>query len=317
MKNEQMIVPDEVNIWEVLPRDGFQMEDKWIPTEEKIRIIRGLANTGIKHIEVTSFVHPRAIPQLKDAEEVVKRVQDLDGVKFRALVPNLRGAERAINAGMKKIKILLSATDSHSLSNSNCMVKEAQMDHLPIVELAGKYGVEVGGSIAVAFGCPYEGKVPLEKIVSILEGYKDMGVNEVSLADTAGMGNPKQVSEMLSIIRGLFPSFKFTLHLHNTRGMAFANAVAALQQGVTDFDSSTTGLGGCPYAPNAAGNIPTEDIVHGFHEMGIRTAINLDSLLEVASNIKSTMGHDGGSFILKAGPNDRLHSKPKGQKKLG
>ncbi|WP_260287397.1 hydroxymethylglutaryl-CoA lyase [Peribacillus aracenensis] len=317
MKNEQMIVPDEVNIWEVLPRDGFQMEDKWIPTEEKIRIIRALANTGIKHIEVTSFVHPRAIPQLKDAEEVVKRVQDLDGVKFRALVPNLRGAERAINAGMKKIKILLSATDSHSLSNSNCMVEEAQMDHLPIVELAGKNGVEVGGSIAVAFGCPYEGKVPLEKIVSILEGYKDMGVNEVSLADTAGMGNPKQVSEMLSIIRGLFPSFKFTLHLHNTRGMAFANAVAALQQGVTDFDSSTTGLGGCPYAPNAAGNIPTEDIVHGFHEMGIRTAINLDSLLEVASNIKSTMGHDGGSFILKAGPNDRLHSKPKGQKKLG
>ncbi|CAH0249818.1 Hydroxymethylglutaryl-CoA lyase YngG [Peribacillus sp. Bi96] len=317
MENEKMILPDKVNIWEVLPRDGFQMEDKWIPTQEKIRIIRGLTSTGIKRIEVTSFVHPRAIPQLKDAEEVVKQVQDLDGIKFRALVPNLRGAERAINAGMKKIKILLSATDSHSLSNSNCLVREAQMEHLPIVELAGKYGVEVGGSIAVAFGCPYEGEVPLEKIVSILERYQDMGVNEVSLADTVGMGNPKQVSEMLRIIKKLFPSFKFTLHLHNTRGMAFANAVAALQQGVTDFDSSTTGLGGCPYAPNAAGNLPTEDLVHGLHEMGIRTGINLDSLLEIARDIKHTIGHDGGSFILKAGPNSRLHTKPKSQKKLG
>ncbi|MBK5444847.1 MULTISPECIES: hydroxymethylglutaryl-CoA lyase [unclassified Peribacillus] len=317
MQNKKKVVPEQVNIWEVLPRDGFQMEEKWIPTEEKVRIIRGLASTGIKHIEVTSFVHPRAIPQLRDAEEVVKQVQDLDGVKFRALVPNLRGAERAINSGMKKIKILLSATDSHSLSNSNCLVSEAQKDHLPIVELARKYGVEVGGSIAVAFGCPYEGKVPLEKILSILEGYKNMGVTEVSLADTVGMGNPKQVSEMLSILRKLFPSFKFTLHLHNTRGMALANAVAALEQGVTDFDSSTTGLGGCPYAPNAAGNIPTEDLTHAFHEMGIQTGINLDSLLDVARDIKNTIGHDGGSFILKAGPNSRLHAKPKNQIKLG
>ena len=316
MKMSEKTLPNKVNIWEVLPRDGFQMESKWIPTEEKIRIIKNLASTGIKHIEVTSFVHPRAIPQLKDAEEVVARVKDLEDIQFRALVPNLRGAQRAIDSGINKIKLLLSATDSHSLSNSNCLVSEAQEGLLPIVELAASKGVKVGGSITVAFGCPYEGKVPLEKIISIVEHYQGLGVTDISLADTVGMGNPKQVSKMLSVLKEKFPLFKFSLHLHNTRGMALANAVAALQQGVTDFDSSTAGLGGCPYAPNAAGNIPTEDLIHAFHEMGVDTGIDLDKVLEVAKDIKQTIGHDGGSFLLQAGPNYKLSAKPKGQTKL-
>ncbi|MBP3041679.1 hydroxymethylglutaryl-CoA lyase [Bacillaceae bacterium Marseille-Q3522] len=310
-------LPKKATIWEVLPRDGFQMENQWIPTEEKIQIIRNLSATGINHIEVTSFVHPKAIPQLKDADEVVKRISNLEGVQLRALVPNLRGTERAIEAGIKKIKILLSATDSHSLSNSNCLVSEAQMDHQAIVNLAAKHNVKVSGSIAVAFGCPFEGKVPLAKIISILLEYKKMGITTISLADTVGMGNPRQISEMLCVLRERFPEFKFSLHLHNTRGMAFANAVAALEQGITDFDSSTTGLGGCPYAPNAAGNISTEDLVHAFHEMGIQTGIDLDALLEVAQKIKNIIGHDGGSFLLKAGPNNKLHTKVKGQQKLG
>ncbi|QQK81724.1 hydroxymethylglutaryl-CoA lyase [Salicibibacter cibi] len=310
-------LPNEVTIWEVLPRDGFQMESDWIPTEEKIRIIRHLAQTGIKHIEATSFVHPRAIPQLKDAESVIKGVQDLNNITFRALVPNLKGAERAIDAGVRKLKLLLSSTDSHSLNNSNSTVKEAQEKLLPIVDFATTKNVEVSGSLTVAFGCPYEGEVPVDKIIPLIERYNEMGIKEVSLADTTGMGNPIQVYEVLGKLRKTFPDSMFTLHLHNTRGMAFANALAGLSQGVTSFDSSTAGLGGCPYAPNAAGNIATEDLVHGFHEMNIQTGIDVDKLVDAASGVAKTFGHDGGSFVLKAGQNKDLHVKPKRQKKMG
>lgn len=311
------MLPEKVTIWEVCPRDGFQMERNWIPTEDKIRIIRLLVGTGIKHVEATSFVHPRAIPQLKDAEEVVKGIQDLTDVKIRALIPNLKGAERAVAVGVKKLKLLLSATDSHSLSNANATVKEAQERLLPIVEFAGKSNVEVSGSIAVAFGCPFEGNVPIENLLSILQGYRKMGINEVSLADTSGTGNPKLISDVLRAMKKEFPEFTFSMHLHNTRGMAFANAVAALQQGVTAFDSSIAGLGGCPYSPDATGNIASEDIVHAFQEMGIDTGIDLDNLLNVAQEVKRSIGHDGGSFLLKAGPNSKLHCKPTAQIKMG
>ncbi|ERN51297.1 hydroxymethylglutaryl-CoA lyase [Alkalihalophilus marmarensis] len=314
---DRVYYPKNVTVWEVLPRDGFQMEHNWIPTEDKITIIRKLAKTGIKNIEVTSFVHPKAIPQLKDAEEVVKGVQNLEEVSFRALVPNLKGAERAIFAGVKKLKLLLSSTDSHSLNNSNCTVKVAQENLLPIVELANNKGVEISGSLTVAFGCPYEGKVTIDKIIPLIEKYKEMGIKEVSLADTTGMGNPAQVYEMLGALKKVFPDFNFSLHLHNTRGMAFANLLAGLSQGVTSIDSSTSGLGGCPYAPNAAGNIATEDVVHSLHEMNIRTDIDLDELMVVARDVASYFGRDGGSFLLKAGQNKDLHQKPKKQVKLG
>ncbi len=317
MIENQFMLPEKVTIWEVCPRDGFQMERNWIPTEDKIRIIRLLVGTGIKHVEATSFVHPRAIPQLKDAEEVVKGIQDLTDVKIRALIPNFKGAERAVAVGVKKLKLLLSATDSHSLSNANATVKEAQERLLPIVEFAGKSNVEVSGSIAVAFGCPFEGNVPIENLLSILQGYRKMGINEVSLADTSGTGNPKLISDVLRAMKKEFPEFTFSMHLHNTRGMAFANAVAALQQGVTAFDSSIAGLGGCPYSPEATGNIASEDIVHAFQEMGINTGIDLDNLLNVAQEVKRSIGHDGGSFLLKAGPNSKLHCKPTAQIKMG
>lgn len=315
-ESQKMILPSKVIICEVAPRDGFQAESEWIPTEEKVRIVRELIRTGVQSIEITSFVHPKAIPQLKDAEEVVRQVQDIEGTKFRALVPNVKGAQRAIDAGIKKLKLMLSATDSHSLSNANCLVKEAQDGFLPIVELAEKHGVKVGGSISVMFGCPYDGKVPMERIIEILERYQMMGIDEISLADTTGMANPKQVYDILGMIRKEFPNMTYTMHLHNTRGMALANAVAALQQGVVDFDSSIAGLGGCPYAPNATGNLATEDLVHAFSEMGIETGIDLDKLLDVARDVKRSIGHDGGSFLLTAGPNKSLHEKPKMQLKL-
>ncbi|WP_059103287.1 hydroxymethylglutaryl-CoA lyase [Shouchella shacheensis] len=309
-------LPKQVEIWEVAPRDGFQAEETWIPTETKLEIIRELASTGLKSMEITSFVHPKAIPQLKDADEVVSQAGDLN-LKLRALVPNVRGAERAINVGIKKLKLMLSATDSHSLSNANATARDAQQKLWPIADLAAKHGVSVGGSVSVAFGCPYEGKVPLERIAAILTRYQEMDVHEVSLADTTGMANPVQVSQMLRYLNQEFPEMRFSLHLHNTRGMALANAVAALQEGVLDFDSSIAGLGGCPYAPGASGNIASEDLVHAFHEMGVDTGANLERLIEVAKNVRDRIGHDGGSYMLQAGPNSALHQKPVSQSKLG
>jgi hydroxymethylglutaryl-CoA lyase len=309
-------LPSKIIVCEVAPRDGFQAEPDWISTERKIEIVRKLANTGIQSIEVTSFVHPKAIPQLRDAEEVVKQTQDLTGVMFRALVPNVRGAQRAIDVGIKKLKLMLSATDSHSISNANCLTEEAMNGFSPIIELAEKNNVKVGGSISVAFGCPYEGKVPMERINQIIERYVSLGIQEVSLADSTGMANPKQVFEMVGQLQNDFPSMTFSMHLHNTRGLALANAVAAMQQGIIHFDSSIAGLGGCPYAPGATGNVATEDLVHMLSEMGIDTGINLDSLIEVAEDVKGIIGHDGGSYMLQAGPCSRLHTKPTAQVKL-
>lgn len=311
-------IPSKAVICEVAPRDGFQAEHDWIPTETKIEIIRKLAETGVRSMEITSFVHPKAIPQLKDAEEVVTRTQDLTNIKFRALVPNTRGAQRAIDVGIKKLKLMLSATDSHSLSNANATVEEAQNALEPIIELAEKHGVTVGGSISVAFGCPYEGIVPVDRLAAILDRYNKMGIREVSLADTTGMANPRQVYSYLGQLREQFPAMTFSMHLHNTRGMAFANAIAALQQGVIHFDSSIAGLGGCPYAPGASGNIASEDLVHGFEEMGIETGIDLAKMIETAKEVQQLLGKtDSSSYMLQAGPCSMLSPKPEGQVKLG
>ncbi|MCM3711895.1 hydroxymethylglutaryl-CoA lyase [Sporosarcina luteola] len=312
----ELVLPSKVTICEVAPRDGFQAETNWIPTEEKIRIIRALADTGVQSMEITSFVHPKAIPQLKDAEEVVRGTEDLTNLKFRALVPNVKGAERAINAGITKLKLMLSATDSHSLSNANSLVEKVQNGFEPIIEMATKSNVTVGGSISVAFGCPYEGKVSLERIIDIVDRYKGMGIEEVSLADTTGMANPIQVYHFLGKLKAEFPNTVFSMHLHNTRGMALANAFAALQQGVTLFDSSIAGLGGCPYAPGASGNIATEDLVHAFEEMGISTGMDLDRLVSTAKEVKRSIGHDGGSYMLQAGPCSALSPEPKAQEKI-
>lgn len=309
-------LPNKIIICEVAPRDGFQAETKWIPTDTKISIIKKLASTGISSIEITSFVHPKAIPQHRDAEEVVRASQDLTGIKFRALVPNVKGAQRAIDSGINKFKLMLSATDSHSLSNANCLTEDAMNGFDPIIELAEKHNVIVGGSISVAFGCPYEGKVPIERLHSIVERYVSLGIKEVSLADSTGMANPKQIFEVVGYLLHTFPKMTFSMHLHNTRGTALANAIVAMQLGIVHFDSSIAGLGGCPYAPGATGNVATEDLVHLLSEMGITTGINLHSLIQVAKEVKELIGHDGGSYMLQAGPCSQLHIKPKSQVKL-
>lgn len=306
----------EVTITEVCPRDGFQSVSEWIPTGEKVRIINQLIDCGYKQIEVTSFVHPKAIPQLTDADEVLKSIKRTEHVKLRALVPNVRGLERAIAAGVDKVKLMLSATDSHSISNANCKTEEAFQKLVPVVDLAEKNSIKISGSISVAFGCPYEGEVPVERLVMICERYRSLGITEVSLADTTGMANPLRIKNNVRELMRRFPDFTFSLHLHNTRGMAFANAVAGWEEGIVHFDSSAGGLGGCPYAPGASGNIASEDLIHGFEEMGIHTGISLDRVLEAAKDLQQSLPQYVDSFLLKAGKCSVLSASPKAQQKV-
>lgn len=306
----------DVQITEVCPRDGFQSLPDFIPTVDKVSIINKIIDCGFKQIEVTSFVHPKAIPQLKDADEVLKLIKRKDDIKFRALIPNIRGLHRAIEAGVDKVKLMLSASDSHSIANANCTTAEALKQFIPLVELAYKNNLPLSGSISVAFGCPYEGKIPIERLYMICDHYKELGITEVSLADTTGMANPVQIKQVIRALRKRFPRFVFSLHLHNTRGMAFANACAGLEEGITSFDSSVAGIGGCPYAPGASGNIATEDVVHGFEEMGLHTGICLDQVIQVARELSGVFPEYSDSFVLKAGKCSDLSIAPKKQQKV-
>ncbi|QDQ00541.1 hydroxymethylglutaryl-CoA lyase [Lysinibacillus fusiformis] len=306
---------DSVTITEVCPRDGFQIIKENIPTEEKVNVINRLIDCGFTQIEVTSFVHPKAVPQLSDASEVLKSVRRDADVIFRALIPNLKGLDRAIEAGVHKVKLMLSSTDSHSLHNANAKTLDAMKDFPEIARRCKEAGIKVSGSISVAFGCPYEGHVPIERHIMLCGKYDEMGITDISLADTTGMANPYAIKEIVTTLREKFPHFHFSLHLHNTRGMAFANAVAGYEAGIRDFDSSIAGLGGCPYVPLATGNIATEDIIHGFEEMGIATNIDLDAVLALAREVQQKFPSYASSFLVKAGKNSELSISPGGQAK--
>ncbi|MBA2451527.1 MAG: hydroxymethylglutaryl-CoA lyase [Chloroflexia bacterium] len=311
-------LPKSVTIVDMTPRDGFQMESGYvIPTEQKIEIVNMLSRTGVPEIQVTAFVRPEAVPQLKDAAEVMKGIERIPGVKYRALVPNLKGAERAIDAGADELNMLLSVTDSHSLSNANRTTEDALDTLAPVVKLAREKDVPVTGGTACSLGCPFEGFPPVERLVWVIERFHGWGVRKISVADTVGMANPVLVYDRLSRLRERFPDVEFSLHLHDTRRMAMPNIIAGLQAGVTEFDGTVGGLGGCPYAPGATGNISTEDMVHMFHEMGIETGVDLDGLLDVARRLREIVNHDLDSNILRAGKSsDLIQEKVTGQRRL-
>lgn len=224
--------------------------------------------------------------------------------------PELEGLERAHQLGIKKLKLMLSGSDSHSLYNANADTFAALERYRSVADEAHKLDIKMTGSIAVAFGCPYEGELPVERHEAICQKYEELGITSISLADTTGMGNPKNVRKIIRHLTHSFPSFTFSIHLHNTRGMAFANALTALEEGIIDFDSSTGGIGGCPYAPNASGNIATEDLVHGFEEMGIQTGVDLDRVLDAARYLEKQFPTHVDSFLLKAGKAKDLHRRP-------
>ncbi len=304
------ILPARAKIIEVGCRDGFQNEKKFIETEDKIRIVNSLSRLGFKKLEMTSFVSPKAIPQMRDASEVVRGADRVEGVAFTALVPNLKGAERAIEAGIDELNVVISVSESHNLANIRMTPKQSLERLKDIVDLAGKHKKPVTVGLATVFGCPFEGSVPVEKVLAMAEEALEIGATYVSLADTTGMANPAQVLRLVECISSRLPSVPSSLHFHNTRGMGMANVLAGLEAGVTTYDAALAGLGGCPFAPGATGNVATEDVVHMLEEMGIKTGIDLDGLINLSRELEKIIGRTLPGQIIKAGKAYDLHPMP-------
>jgi hydroxymethylglutaryl-CoA lyase len=276
MSTAAFALPTRVTICEVGPRDGLQNEALSVATAEKVRYIELLAAAGFRDIEITSFVSPKAVPQLADAEAVCAQVTQFPGCRYIALVPNERGLQRAQAAGLRAIAVFTAATDAFTQRNIGMTIDESFATFAPVIRTAKADGIYVRASISTAFGCPFEGAVPIENVVRVADRLLELGVDELSVADTIGVGTPNQVFDIVSALAPHVPLDRLGLHFHDTRGTALANIMAALQAGVTIFDSSAGGLGGCPFAPGATGNVATEDVLYLLHGMGIETGIDLN-----------------------------------------
>jgi len=299
--------PDAVRIREVGPRDGFQNEPEVIPTDVKVRLIDALARTGLRRLEATSFVRADVIPQLADGPEVLAAIDVPDSVDVSVLIPNERGLDNALphRAHFDEINCFLSASETHNRHNVNRSIEESLTGIERVLGRARGEGLRCEGVISVAFGCPYEGYVPEERVFAIARRLRDAGAAEVGFGDTTGMANPRQVGPFFAAAReALGPDVELTAHFHNTRGQGLANVLAALEQGIDSFESSFGELGGCPVPPGATGNIATEDLVSMLHEMGIETGIALERLLEAARAVREVLGRPLGSHVLTAGPVD-------------
>ncbi|NIK10984.1 hydroxymethylglutaryl-CoA lyase [Alkalibacillus almallahensis] len=279
-------LPKDVTIKEVGPRDGLQNEKTLIDTDAKIDLINRLSESGLSYIELTSFVHPKWIPQLKDAVEVAKGIDRKDDVTYAALVPNLKGLERAIDADVDEVSIFMSASETHNQKNINKSIDETYPVLQEVVNGAKQEGKSVRGYISTVFGCPYEGQIDVNQVMSVCDNLFSMGIDELSIGDTIGVANPIQVHNVLSSMKERFDQDHLALHFHDTRGMALANTYVALDHGFRTFDGSLGGLGGCPYAKGASGNVATDDLVHMLTEMGIETGVNLDKLTDAGLAIE-------------------------------
>jgi hydroxymethylglutaryl-CoA lyase len=299
-------LPKSVRIREVGPRDGFQNEPEVISTDEKIRLIRMLAASGLGRIEVTSFVRPDVIPQLADAEQVLAGLERQDGVAYSVLIPNERGLERALahRDRFDEINLFLSASETHNQKNVNSSIAESLAGLERTIGRGLEEGLRCEGVIAVSFGCPYEGEVPPEQVFEIAARLIEAGCEEVGFGDTTGMANPRQVGEFFAAARERLHGAELTAHFHNTRGQGLANAVAALEQGVDSFESAFGELGGCPVPPGSTGNIATEDLVSMLHEMGTDTGVDLPKLIEASRAVQELLGPPLGAHVLRAGPVD-------------
>ena len=298
-----------IYIQEVVTRDGFQAEPRFIPTEDKIRLINRLSRAGYAKIEVTSFTSPKAIPMLADAEAVMRSIERVPGVEYTVLIPNLRGAERALAVGVDEFNLVMSVSEIHNQSNLRMSREDSAKALSTVIALARQSRVAVNISLSTSFGCPMNGMTPIHELMHWIDHFVDQGVRGISICDTTGMANPRQVTEICELALSKYPDIQWTLHFHNTRGMGLANALAAVQVGIVRFDSSLGGLGGCPYAPGATGNICTEELVHMLDLMGFHTNMNLDLLLECAADLRTLVDRPLPSQILLAGKVDRLHDK--------
>jgi hydroxymethylglutaryl-CoA lyase len=299
-----------VYLQEVAVRDGFQIEPGFVPTPDKIALINALSETGLAKIEVTSFVSPKAVPNLRDAEAVMAGITRRPGVIYSTLVPNVRGAERALACRSDEINLVVSASETHNRANVNRSVDLSLIEFAQIMRTAEGSGVSVNGSLSTSFGCPFEGDIPEARVMDLVARLVQLGVNGVTLADTTGMAHPRQVRELAGKVVRAHPQVSITLHFHNTRGMGLANVVAGLEAGVARYDASLGGLGGCPFAPGATGNICTEDLAHMLEAMGYDTGINLDRLIAAAQRLPNLLGHDVPGQVMKAGKITDLHPAP-------
>ncbi|MGH3321783.1 MAG: hydroxymethylglutaryl-CoA lyase [Streptosporangiaceae bacterium] len=297
-------LPKRLSLREVGPRDGLQNEAP-VPTDAKVALVDALSRTGVGRIEAVSFVHPKAIPQMADADEVWERVRREEDVRYSALIPNLRGARRALEAGFRELEAVVSASDTHNRKNVRRSTDESLGDIARIIRFAHDAGATCEVIISTAWGCPYEGDVPVERVVRVAGRAVQDGADTIAFGDTTGVATPPRVTRLVGEFRSAFPDVPLGLHFHNTRGTGLANVLAALQLGVTDFDASVGGLGGCPYAPGATGNIASEELVHMVEDMGIETGVDLDILIEAAGEAETMVGHTLPSQVLRAGPRTR------------
>ncbi len=295
-----------VHIIEVGPRDGFQMESRFVPTELKVEVIERLVDAGLTEIEATAFVHPRVIPQLADAAEVLERVRDRTGVRWSVLVPNLKGAERAVAIGVDELRLVVCATESYNQQNVGLTIDESADLFSRIRDLADSKGAAATVVFGVALGCPIEGVVPIERVVSLSDRFVGLGATAIGVSDSYGVANPVQVASTVRALKEVLGDVRLWLHLHDTRGMGLANALAAMQQGVDSFDTAFGGLGGTPVMKGASGNIATEDLVYMCEEMGIETGVDLDALRAVSHRVEEFLDRSLPSHVLSAGTMEEL-----------
>jgi len=299
-------LPQNVRIREVGPRDGFQNEPEVIPTDEKLRLIGLLADSGLRRIEVTSFVRADVIPQLADGREVLERLEPRDGVAYSVLIPNRKGLENALQMRERfhEANFFLSASETHNRRNVNRSIAESLADLEGTIAAAADAGIRCEGVISVSFGCPYEGEVPPERVLEIASKLAEFGCAELAFGDTTGMANPRQASEFFTRAREELGGVELTAHFHNTRGQGLANVLAALEAGIDSFESSFGELGGCPVPPGATGNVSSEDLVSMLHEMGVETGVDLRKLLAASAEAQKVLGRPLGAHLLTAGPVD-------------
>ncbi len=297
-------LPSRISVREVGPRDGLQNEDP-VPTAAKVELINRLSTTGVQRIEAVSFVRPDAIPQMADADEVWREIDRAGSVRYSALVPNSRGATRALDSGVVEIEAVVSASDTHNRKNVNRSTEESLDDIAGIIALAHERGATLQVIVSTAWGCPYEGDVPVSRVVQVAGRAVAAGADGISFGDTTGMATPGRVRRLIGEFRSAYPDTELNLHFHNTRGTGLANVLAALELGVADFDASVGGLGGCPYAPGATGNIATEELVHMVEDMGVATGIDLEAMIDAAADAERIIGRKLPSQVLRAGPRTR------------
>ncbi|KNE26218.1 hydroxymethylglutaryl-CoA lyase [Achromobacter spanius] len=302
--------PAKIEINEVGPRDGLQIEKALVATDDKVAFVDALSDCGFARIEVTSFTSPKAIPALADAADVMRRIRRHPGVIYTALVPNIRGLERALEAGTDEMNLVMSCSETHNRANLRMTREQSYAELSQVLAAAARSDTPCNVSLSTAFGCPFDGDVATDQVLDLAARLAEAGATGITLCDTTGMAYPTQVAALCEQASTRLPGVALTVHLHNTRGMALANAMAAWQTGITRFDAAAGGLGGCPYAPGASGNVNTEELVHMFACMGVDTGVSLEPLLAIVRGLPTLVQRDLSNALLQAGPRLATHAAP-------